>query len=212
MKTHQGFSPEPSPGLGADDGPIARVRGELKAPAGIQSNALGLGRAIGREGFPLSTRRTDRLDAGAIPGTVPGCIASSSGGYGGVGQKARCLRHDPCGYVPENVLFKAGEVFPIDFEDCGYGHWIWDIGVALGYWPWSEDWYWIRDAFLEGYAQARILPASQLVHLDLFMAAQYATMVLWASMSIKNDPAMRAEYEEWRNREGNKLLHYFESH
>jgi Ser/Thr protein kinase RdoA (MazF antagonist) len=23
---------------------------------------------------------------------------------------------------PENVLFKAGEVYPIDFEDCGFGH------------------------------------------------------------------------------------------
>jgi Ser/Thr protein kinase RdoA (MazF antagonist) len=23
---------------------------------------------------------------------------------------------------PENVLFKAGKAFPIDFEDCGYGH------------------------------------------------------------------------------------------
>jgi hypothetical protein len=28
---------------------------------------------------------------------------------------------------PENVLFKAGEVYPIDFEDCGFGHWLWDI-------------------------------------------------------------------------------------
>jgi Ser/Thr protein kinase RdoA (MazF antagonist) len=111
---------------------------------------------------------------------------------------------------PENMLFKAGEVFPIDFEDCGYGYWMWDIGVALCYWPWTEDWYWMRDAFLDGYAQVRTLPESQLVHLDLFMAAQYATMVLWASMFIKHDPAMRAEYEEWRGKDGNKLLRYFE--
>ncbi len=111
---------------------------------------------------------------------------------------------------PENILFKAGEVFPIDFEDCGFGYWMWDIAVALCYWPWTEDWYWMRDAFLEGYAQKRTLPDSQLVHLDLFMAAQYATMVLWASMFIKNDPAMRAEYEKWRDREGKKLLRYAE--
>jgi Ser/Thr protein kinase RdoA (MazF antagonist) len=111
---------------------------------------------------------------------------------------------------PENVLFKAGEVFPIDFEDCGYGYWMWDIGVALCYWPWTEDWYWMRDALLGGYAQVRTLSTSQLVHLDLFMAAQYATMVLWASMFIKRDPAMRPKYEEWRDREGNKLLRYFE--
>jgi Ser/Thr protein kinase RdoA (MazF antagonist) len=111
---------------------------------------------------------------------------------------------------PENILFKAGEVYPIDFEDCGFGYWMWDIAVALCYWPWTEDWCWMRDAFLEGYAEIRTLPDSQLVHLNLFMAAQYATMVLWASLFIKNDPAMRAEYEKWRDREGNKLLRYAE--
>ena len=31
----------------------------------------------------------------------------------------------------ENVLFKRDEVRPIDFEDCGFGYWMWDIGVAL---------------------------------------------------------------------------------
>lgn len=32
---------------------------------------------------------------------------------------------------PENVLFKGGKAYPIDFEDCGYGYWMWDIVVAL---------------------------------------------------------------------------------
>ena len=111
---------------------------------------------------------------------------------------------------PENVLFKAGEAYPIDFEDCGFGYWLWDIAVALCLWPWTEEWRWRRDAFLEGYAQVRTLPESQLQHLDLFMATQYATMVLWASLFIRNDPARQAEHEEWRDRDGAKLLRYFE--
>ena len=111
---------------------------------------------------------------------------------------------------PENVLFKGDNVYPFDFEDCGFGYWMWDIGVALGQWRWTEEWFWIRDAFLDGYAQIRSLPESQLAHLDLFMAAQYATMVLWSTVFIGNDPAMRVEYEEWRTKEGNKLLCYFE--
>jgi Ser/Thr protein kinase RdoA (MazF antagonist) len=110
---------------------------------------------------------------------------------------------------PENVLFKAGEAYPIDFEDCGFGYWLWDIAVALCLWPWTEEWQWRRDAFLEGYAQVRTLPESQLRHLDLFMATQYATMVLWASLFIRNDPARQAEHEAWRERDGAKLLHYF---
>lgn len=111
---------------------------------------------------------------------------------------------------PENVLFKAGEVLPIDFEDCGYGYWIWDIAITLCLWPWTEDWTWKRDALLDGYAQVRTLPESQLKHLDLFMAAQYATMVLWSTLFIKNDPAMRSEHEAWRARDGGKLLRYLD--
>jgi Ser/Thr protein kinase RdoA (MazF antagonist) len=111
---------------------------------------------------------------------------------------------------PENVLFRAGEAFPIDFEDCGYGYWMWDIAIALCTWPWTEDWYWKRDAFLEGYTTVRTLPESQLKHLDLFMATQYATMVLWATALIKNDPARQAEHDEWRTREGDRLLRYFD--
>jgi Ser/Thr protein kinase RdoA (MazF antagonist) len=111
---------------------------------------------------------------------------------------------------PENVLFKGDEAYPIDFEDCGFGYWLWEIAIALCVWPWTEEWYWMRDAFLEGYVQVRTLPESQLKHLDLFMATQYATMVLWASLFIKNDPARRAEHEEWRNRDGAKLLRYLE--
>jgi Ser/Thr protein kinase RdoA (MazF antagonist) len=113
---------------------------------------------------------------------------------------------------PENVLFKAGEVYPIDFEDCGFGHWMWDIALPLCLQPWTEAWRWQRDAFLEGYGEVRTLPDSQLQHLDLFMAAQYATMVLWASLFIRGDPARRAEHEGWRDEEGARLLRYFERH
>jgi Ser/Thr protein kinase RdoA (MazF antagonist) len=111
---------------------------------------------------------------------------------------------------PDNVLFKAGQVFPIDFEDCGFGHWLWDIALPLCSQPWTEQWYRQRDAFLEGYAQVRILPESQLQHLDLFMAAQYATMVLWVSAFIRDDLARQAEHEAWRDGDGARLLRYFE--
>jgi Ser/Thr protein kinase RdoA (MazF antagonist) len=110
----------------------------------------------------------------------------------------------------ENVLFQGGDVFPIDFEDCGFGYWVWDIAIALCQWPWTEEWHWMRDALLEGYAKFRTLPNEQLKHLDLFMATQYATMVLWATMFIKRELTMKPEHEKWRNRDGEKLLRYFE--
>ena len=110
----------------------------------------------------------------------------------------------------ENVLFHAGQPRLIDFEDCGFSYWMCDLGVFLSQWPWTDEFPRVRDAFLAGYGQVRTLPEVQLKHLDLFMAAQYAQLVLWASAFIRNDPARRTEHEAWREREGIKLLRYFE--
>jgi Ser/Thr protein kinase RdoA (MazF antagonist) len=110
---------------------------------------------------------------------------------------------------PDNILFKDGGVFPIDFEDCGFGYWLWDIGVALEQQPWTDTWHKKRDAFLEGYIQTHALPDSQLRYIHLFMAANYATGVLWASAFILDDPARKDEHENWRTESGAKLLQYF---
>ncbi len=110
----------------------------------------------------------------------------------------------------ENVLFKGHEARPFDFEDCGFGYWLWDIAVALNENAWTDGWEAHRDAFLEGYNTVRSLPEQQLDNLNLFIAVIYATMVLWSSAFIKHDPMRSAEYEIWRNGECRKLLRYFE--
>jgi len=96
---------------------------------------------------------------------------------------------------PDNILIKDGGMFPIDFEDCGFDYWLWDIGVALEQQPWTETWRKKRDAFLEGYIRAHALPESLLWYIDLFMAANYASGVLWASAFILDDPAGKDEHE-----------------
>ncbi len=110
---------------------------------------------------------------------------------------------------PENILYRAGQAFPIDFEDCGYGWWIWDIAVALCTWAWEENWEEMRDAFYEGYKTVRTLPEEQWRFLELFIAAQFGTMLLWASAFLANDPARAAEYVPWRDDSGQRLLQYF---
>jgi Ser/Thr protein kinase RdoA (MazF antagonist) len=111
---------------------------------------------------------------------------------------------------PENVLFKSGMAFPIDFEDCGFGYWIWDIAIALWKWAWGDEWERLRDAFYKGYSQSRTLSNVQWEKLDLFVAIHSATMVLWVSDFIQNDPQRVAEYEPLREENLNKLLSYFE--
>jgi Ser/Thr protein kinase RdoA (MazF antagonist) len=108
----------------------------------------------------------------------------------------------------ENVLYKGGIAYPIDFEDCGYGYWMDDIAVVLCQWAWGTDWQRMCDAFREGYDQVRRLLEEQWEKLDLFVATQFATMVLWASEFIKHDPMRQAEHGTWREDSVNKLLQF----
>lgn len=110
----------------------------------------------------------------------------------------------------ENILIKGDQIIPIDFEDCGFGYYMWDIAVALEAGPWGDDWYRQRDAFLAGYTQVRTLPETELRHLDLFAAVNYATGVLWGSLFLRNDPARSVEHVAWRDENGVKMLRYFD--
>jgi Ser/Thr protein kinase RdoA (MazF antagonist) len=153
----------------------------------------------------------------ALVKTIP---SKFRGPFQTVSQEAKCVMDslgkglDAYGLThadlyPENVLYKAGKAFPIDYEDCGFGYWIWDIALALSPWAWEHEWEQMRDAFQEGYGQIRALPKAQWAQLDFFVAAQFATMVIWSSAFIKNDPKRIIEYESMRNYNGNKLLAYF---
>ena len=110
---------------------------------------------------------------------------------------------------PENVLFKAGKALPIDFEDCGFGHWMMDIAVPLCGFAWGSEWERMRDAFHTGYSRVRVLPESQWACIDLFVAIQFAAMVVWSSALLMNDPKRAGEYDPWREKVGNQLLGYF---
>jgi Ser/Thr protein kinase RdoA (MazF antagonist) len=111
---------------------------------------------------------------------------------------------------PENILYSAGRAMPIDFEDCGYSYWIWDIAVALCTWAWDGHWAAMRDAFYEGYQAVGCLPDEQWGMLDLFIATQNATMLLWASAFLQHDPKRADEYIPWRDESGVRVLSFFQ--
>jgi Ser/Thr protein kinase RdoA (MazF antagonist) len=96
-----------------------------------------------------------------------------------------------------NVLFASGEARPIDFDDCGWGYWIYDLAVPLAHWRQSEAWPGIRDSLLDGYAQVRPLPKGQLAYLELFMAARHVSEVLWGVDMAQGNPSFREHLPEW---------------
>jgi Ser/Thr protein kinase RdoA (MazF antagonist) len=98
-----------------------------------------------------------------------------------------------------NMLFAGGEARPIDFDDCGFGYWVYDLAASLAHWQLAERWPRVRDALLEGYSQVRPFPAGQLAHLDLFMAARHVSEILWATDLAQVNPGFRAELPVWRD-------------
>jgi Ser/Thr protein kinase RdoA (MazF antagonist) len=111
----------------------------------------------------------------------------------------------------ENLLFKGTEPRPIDFEDCGFGYWLYDIAIPLSAFRWDENMQWVKDVFLDGYLAERSLPNEQLKHLDLFMACRYADFTLWGTAFIQHDPGMAEEHTAWRDESGDLLVNYIES-
>ncbi len=109
--------------------------------------------------------------------------------------------------VNTNVLFWAGEAQAIDFDDCCFAYWLHDLAFALSPWQGSAEHHWIQDALLEGYGQIRSLPESQLKHLDLFMSAFNATLMLWMIDWAKLSP-QDSEPGNYLNKFGNNLRRY----
>jgi Ser/Thr protein kinase RdoA (MazF antagonist) len=109
-----------------------------------------------------------------------------------------------------NVLFAGGEARPIDFDDCGFGYWVYDLAVPLAHWRLEESWPRIRDALLDGYSQVRPFPAGQLVHLDLFMVARHVSEILWATDLAQVNPGFRAELPAWRDWADSHIQHFLD--
>ena len=95
------------------------------------------------------------------------------------------------------MLFFGGEARPIDFDDCGYGYWVYDFATSLCHWQEARQWHEIRNALLVGYAEVQPLLEEQLAHLDLFMAARHVSEMLWAIDLAQTNPDFRKEVDEW---------------
>ncbi|WP_026925228.1 phosphotransferase enzyme family protein [Glycomyces arizonensis] len=69
----------------------------------------------------------------------------------------------------------------LDFDDCGWGHYLYDLAPVMGNlsdYPHFEE---LRQAFLTGYRIVRSLPEELETHLPVLMAARHASQCLWAA-------------------------------
>jgi Ser/Thr protein kinase RdoA (MazF antagonist) len=95
-----------------------------------------------------------------------------------------------------NVVLRNGGAYPIDFDDCGFAHWVYDIGAPLIYFQDRDDWPCLVKALLRGYARRRPLPTRQLNHLHQFMAARHVSFALWEADRAQEIPSFRTHLQQ----------------
>jgi Ser/Thr protein kinase RdoA (MazF antagonist) len=96
----------------------------------------------------------------------------------------------------DNALFTRDDVRPIDFDDCGLGHRVYELAVPLWEIRDRDDYPSFRAALLEGYSQHRDLPAGQAAYLDDYIAARQVAFALWFVGTAQVNPDFAAELDE----------------
>ena len=94
-----------------------------------------------------------------------------------------------------NLLVDGSAITVIDFDDCGFGYWLYDIAVALWELRHRHDYGQFRDALINGYTQHRPLPGD-LTLLDDFIASRDVAFGLWFTGTAQANPAFRADLHE----------------
>ena len=97
---------------------------------------------------------------------------------------------------PGNMLVCEGDIAILDFHDCGFGHYLFDLGVMcfdLGFLlderGQAQEFAERRDAVLAGYEQVAPLPLSAAAQLDALTALRALSSLEWIARSP--DPAER---------------------
>lgn len=98
--------------------------------------------------------------------------------------------------VDANLFFWRGEPRAIDFDDSGFGYWVFDLAVALDACRDDPEYPYYREALLNGYAEVRSLPENQAEQIELFLAGLQVYWNLWALGGTHLYPGMLQEYRE----------------
>lgn len=78
-----------------------------------------------------------------------------------------------------NVLFTTDAALPIDFDDCGFGCYLYDLAVILAG-PWERPGFrQRREALFEGYREICELPNEHLNLIPTFMAMRASSLGQW---------------------------------
>ena len=96
----------------------------------------------------------------------------------------------------ENFLFNGSEVSAIDFDDCGWGHHLYDLAVTLSELRSRPRYDQLEDAFLGSYAAERPLPKGYASHLPTLFVLRELQIATWI-LESRERAAFREHWRKW---------------
>ncbi|TFG32596.1 hypothetical protein EU527_09655 [Candidatus Thorarchaeota archaeon] len=95
----------------------------------------------------------------------------------------------------DNVAIQSGEAVPFDFDDCGFGFWMYDLSVALAHFILDTGNFSsvMHDALIKGYEDVNTIEKESLKYLNLFIAARFAQLMFFFQGAIIRYPQSKTE-------------------
>jgi Ser/Thr protein kinase RdoA (MazF antagonist) len=96
----------------------------------------------------------------------------------------------------ENFLFRDGRALAIDFDDCGWGNYLYDLAVPLAELEGRSNYEALRGALLDGYVRQRSLPHGYDNHLRALAILRRVQLIMWI-LESREQAAFRDDWQSW---------------
>ena len=96
--------------------------------------------------------------------------------------------------IAKNIIIDGETIGAIDFDDCSYGYYLYDLSPMLWFSREDERLADIRDALWDGYTIVRNVPATHKTYLNTFLAARHVASCRWVA-GHSDHPAIRGQAE-----------------
>lgn len=92
-------------------------------------------------------------------------------------------------FVPENIIVNDGRLHLIDFDDCGFGWYMFEIATALYFHIGTPNFHVLRDNMIAGYASVLPLSDADLRMIEVFLFLRSTTYLGWVHTRSETETA-----------------------
>jgi Ser/Thr protein kinase RdoA (MazF antagonist) len=107
----------------------------------------------------------------------------------------------------ENYFFQHRAPRVIDFDDCGWGHYLFDLTVTLRELAHLPTYPALRAALLAGYRTIRPFPQQHEAYLETFFALRRIQLLIWVIES-RDHPTFRTGWADWARNDLQELAQF----